>query len=183
MSIVLRVAHASDIPELEVLIPLSTRVLQAPYYSTRQLDGALGTVFGVDSQLIADGSYFVAEEGGRIVGCGGWSQRQTLFGGDHGKSPAGDGLLDPACDPARIRAFFVHPEWPRRGIGRMLIQACEAAARQAGFRSMELVATLAGERLYAACGYRTLETLEIPLVNGLTLPTLKMYRQLTPMPV
>ncbi len=114
-------------------------------------------MFGVDRQLIADSTYFVAEDGATLVGCGGWSKRKTLYGGDHGRDASEDALLDPATAPARIRAFFVHPRWARRGIGRKLLAACERAAAAAGFRSLELVATLAGVPLYAAGGYRTLE--------------------------
>src|SRR5690242_13201933 len=112
-----RLALDSDIPALEELIPLSVRVLQAAHYSASQLDAALGPVFGVDRQLIRDGTYFVVEESGRIIGCGGWSKRRTLYGGDR-ERPGEDEELNAEADPARIRAFFVHPDWARRGIGR-----------------------------------------------------------------
>jgi len=122
MSFALRVAERHDIAALEALIPLSTRELQAPYYSPTQIDGALGTVFAVDRQLIADGTYFVVEDAGAVVGCGGWSKRKTLFGGDQGRQASEDALLDPAREPARIRAFFVHPQWARRGIGMRILR-------------------------------------------------------------
>ena len=148
----LRLAGEQDIPALEKLIPLSVRALQAAHYSPAQLEAAIGPVFGVDHQLIRDGTYFVVEEQGQIVGCGGWSRRKAMFGGDRGR-PGQDALLDLKFDPARIRAFFVHPAWSRRGIGRSIVAACEAAIRQAGFHTAELVASLTGEPLYAACDY------------------------------
>src|ERR1700719_4340367 len=147
-----RLAREDDIPALEALIPLSVRTLQAPYYSPAQMEAALGPVFGVDRQLIRDGTYFVVDYDGQIVGCGGWSKRHSLFGGDSGRS-GDDALLNPECDSARIRAFFVHPEWARRGIGRSILAACESAIEAAGFYSVELVATLAGELFYAAFDY------------------------------
>jgi GNAT superfamily N-acetyltransferase len=111
---------------------------------------------GLDSQLIQDRTYFVVETGGRLAGCGGWSRRVTLYGGDH--SPGRDAApLDPASDAARVRAMFTHPDFARRGVGRLILGLCEAAAREAGFTRVELVATLAGEPLYAACGYREIE--------------------------
>ncbi len=178
MTLRIRLAQTSDIPRLEELIPLSARRLQAAYYSSEQIEGALGTVFGVDSQLILDGTYFVAEEGGQIVGCGGWSKRNTLFGSDGGKANSEDVLLNPARDPARIRAFFVHPDWSRRGIGSRIIQACEDAAIQARFSTIELVATLAGEPLYAAFAYKAIERFEISLPNGMLLPVVRMAKNL-----
>ncbi len=124
MSITIHLAQNSDIPHIAELIPLSARKLQATYYSSAQIEGALGTVFAVDSQLITDGTYFVAEAGGQIVGCGGWSQRNTLFGGDRSLADSQDILLNPTQEPARIRAFFVHPDWSRRGIGTMIMKTC-----------------------------------------------------------
>src|SRR4051812_39745474 len=129
-----RLARADDIPALQVLIPLSVRTLQAPFYSSAQMEAALGPVFDVDRQLIADGTYFVVEHSGVIVGCGGWSRRRAVFGGDRARS-AEEAALDPAQDPARIRAFFVHPEWARRGIGWRILSACESALSAAGFRA------------------------------------------------
>ena len=181
MFIKIRLAQISDIPHISELILLSARKLQATYYSSAQIEGALGTVFAVDSQLIIDGTYFVAESesGGQIVGCGGWSQRSTLFGGDNAKEDSQDFLLNPNEDSARIRAFFVHPDWSRRGIGRGMMQACEAAAQRAGFNTFELVATLAGEPLYAAFAYHAHSRFEISLPNGRSLPVVRMTKNLT----
>ncbi len=174
----LRLARSDDVPSLEALIPLSARRLQAATYSPAQIEGALGTVFAVDRQLIADETYFVAERNSEMVGCGGWSRRRTLFGGDRGRSPLVDPLLDPKCDAARIRAFFVHPACARRGVGRLLMSACECAAASAGFRAMELVATLAGEPLYAAFAFQVVERYDVALANGLSLPVVRMAKAL-----
>ncbi len=176
MSFALRVADWHDIPALEALIPLSVRELQAAYYSPPQIDGALGTVFAVDRQLISDGTYFVVDDGGVVVGCGGWSKRKTLFGGDQGRHASDDALLDPARDPARIRAFFVHPRWARRGIGMLILRECERAATAAGFSTLELVATLAGVPLYAAGGFQAIEHFEIPLANGGQMAVVRMSK-------
>jgi GNAT superfamily N-acetyltransferase len=173
----LRLAVPDDVPRLEQLIPLSARMLQANDYSPAQLDGAIGTIFGVDSQLIADRTYFVAESGATLIGCGGWSRRKTRFGGDHGKS-ADDPALDPARDAARIRAFFVHPSFARQGVGRRLLKASEDAAFQAGFRRIEITATLAGVRLYLAFGYEVVRRYEIPLPNGAGLPAVDLARSI-----
>ncbi len=169
----LRLAQLDDALTLEQLITESVRKLQAADYSARQMDGALGTVLGLDRTLIRDGTYFVVESEGTIVACGGWSRRRTLFGADRvpGKD---DAWLDPAVDPARIRAFFVHPGWTRRGLGTKILEACEAAAIAAGFRRLELASTLTGIPLYTARGYTTMERIEIPLVNGEHLPVVRM---------
>src|SRR5580698_4696100 len=119
-----RLAREADIPALEALIPLSVRVLQAPYYSSAQMAAAIGPVFVVDRQLILDGTYFVVEDGGRIAGCGGWSKRKKVFGSSQ-EHPGDDELLDPGKAAARIRAFFVHPDWARRGIGASILKASE----------------------------------------------------------
>lgn len=169
-----RLAQDSDIPALEQLIPLSVRALQSPYYSPAQMEAALGPVFGVDRQLIADKTYFVVEHQNLIIGCGGWSKRKSLFGSDHGRNEIQNSELNPTTDPARIRAFFVHPDWARQGIGRAILLACEEAIAKAGFKRIELVATLAGEPLYAKHGYAILEHLEIPLPQNLTLSSLRM---------
>ena len=171
----IRLAQGDDIPTLEILIPLSVRVLHAPYYSAAQMEAALGPVFGVDRQLISDGTYFAVEHSGRIVGCGGWSRHRAVFGGDRDRVSEDD-ALDPAHDPARIRAFFVHPDWTRRGIGRSILVACEAALHAAGFRDAVLVATLAGEPLYASFGYSVAERYEVPLSDSLTLPVVRMTK-------
>ncbi|MGA2357715.1 MAG: GNAT family N-acetyltransferase [Terriglobales bacterium] len=185
MNIRIRLAEACDIPLLRELIEASVRGLQARDYSAAQLESALRTVYGVDTQLIADGTYFAAEEtevagakssgGALLVGCGGWSKRKTLFGGDQFAGRE-DSLLDPATDAAKIRAFFVHPAWARRGIGGMILEACEAAAWAAGFRRLEMGATLTGVPFYRVKGYAELEAVEVPLGNGLTLPIVVMAK-------
>jgi GNAT superfamily N-acetyltransferase len=172
----LRPAREPDILALEILIPLSVRTLQAAHYSPAQMEAALGPVFGVDRQIIRDGTYFVTGQQDRIVGCGGWSFRKTLFGGDHDR-PGEDARLDPKREAARIRAFFIHPDFARRGIGRSILVACEAALQRAGFQSAELVATLTGEPLYASFGYTVGERYEVSMPSGLTLPVVKMAKR------
>lgn len=169
----IRLAREADIPALEELIPLSVRTLQAATYSPAQMEAAIGPVFGVDRQLIRDGTYFVVESAGAIVGCGGWSRRRAVFGGDRERKGE-DAALDPAQDPARVRAFFVHPDYARRGIGRLILTRCEEAIQAAGFREAVMVATLAGEPLYASFGYAVIERYEVPLSAGLTLPAVRM---------
>jgi N-acetylglutamate synthase-like GNAT family acetyltransferase len=170
-----RLAREQDISALEELIRLSSRTLQAPYYSAAQIEAALGPIFAVDRQLIRDSTYFVIEHEGSIVGCGGWSKRKSLYGGDS-ERPAEDTRLDPRRDPARIRAFFVHPEWARRGIGKSILKACEEAIVAAQFLTADLVATLAGEPLYAAFDYSVIERYEIPMANSLHLPVVRMTK-------
>jgi GNAT superfamily N-acetyltransferase len=179
MSITIRLACLEDIPILTTLIPESVRVLQVGYYTPQQIEGALGTIFGVDSQLIDDGTYFVAECVGKIVGCGGWSQRKTLYGGDSGKDTKENVLLNPNIEPAKIRAFFVHPTWVRRGIGSLIMEKCQDAAVNAGFKTIEIVATLAGEPFYEAFGYKVTEKFDIPLQNSEVLPVVRMFRAFT----
>jgi predicted N-acetyltransferase YhbS len=176
MKIEYRIARLADVPAIEVIIPLSARMLQRAVYSTEQLDGAIGTVFGVDTQLIRDGTYFVALSDGEIVGCGGWSRRKTLYGGDRTKK-AEDPLRDPRTEPAMLRAFFVRPDFARKGIGREFIRRSEAAAFAAGFLDIEIVATLGGERLYEACGYVAVDRYSIDLVNGLNMVVVRMKRK------
>ena len=170
-----RLATERDVPELERLIPLSVRTLQAPYYSAAQMEAALGPVFGVDRQLIDDQTYYVVERDGLIIGCGGWSKRKSLFGGAAARTQA-DSELDPSCDAARVRAFFVHPDWARRGVARTLLLACEEAIAKARFSRIELVATLAGEPLYARFGYTATERYDGPLRDGLKLPVMRMTK-------
>jgi GNAT superfamily N-acetyltransferase len=178
MSFILRKALPADVPHLRKLIEASVRVLQTADYTPNQIEGALQTVYGVDSQLIADGTYFVMEAGPEsvIVGCGGWSKRKTLFGGDRWTGRE-DTLLDPQQDAAKIRAFFVHPNWVRRGIGSMILEACENAATAAGFTRLEMGATLTGVPLYRARGYVPLEHLSAPLKNGESLPIIRMEKR------
>ncbi len=130
---------------------------------------------GLDTQLIDDRTYSVVESDDRIAGCGGWSRRATPFGGDH-SSNRDDRLLDPGTDPARIRAMYTHPDLARRGVGRMILSLCEAAAAEAGFGRVELVATLAGERLYSACGYEILERLVEITTSGISIPIVRMAK-------
>lgn len=152
MQHLLRRATLLDRPELDALIARSIRTLGAGDYTSEQIEGALKGAFGVDTQLILDGTYFVAEQDGHVIGCGGWSYRRTLFGGDsHEDRDAG--VLDPAIDAAKIRAFFVDPRVARRGIGASILSRCEAEAIARGFHRFELMATLPGVRLYAARGY------------------------------
>lgn len=182
MDFSLRKAVPADVPVLERLIEDSVRGLQAQDYSPSQIESALASVYGVDSQLIADGTYFVVEAnsaGGAIVACGGWSKRKTLYGGDVWKARE-DSLLNPQTDAAKIRAFFVHPDWVRRGIGTLLLDACERAAMAEGFRRFEMGATLSGVPLYHARGYVSLENLGVPLSNGESLPIVRMEKRLPP---
>ena len=134
-------------------------------------------IMGVDTQLIDDGTYYVVESGGRIAGCGGWSRRATLFGGDQTANRDAR-LLDPGTEPARVRAMYTHPDYARRGVGRLVLSLCEAAAAREGFQSMELVATVAGEPLYAACGFSVIERIDVPTSTGVTVPCARMERRL-----
>jgi len=182
MNIHLRKATKDDIPRLREVIEASVRGLQAQDYSSAQIEAALQSVYGVDSQLIADGTYLVAEVSElqrepKIVACGGWSKRKTLYGGDQFAARE-DSLLDPARDAAKIRAFFVHPRWARQGIGSLILEACENAAREAGFTRLEMGATLSGVGFYRAKGYAEVENQKAPLSNGETLPIVKMAKTL-----
>jgi GNAT superfamily N-acetyltransferase len=173
-----RRARSGDASAIAELIDASVRGLQAQDYTAAQIDGALRTVYGVDTQLIADGTYFVVEaySGDHfIVGCGGWSKRRTLYGGDQYQARE-DSLLDPRRDAARIRAFFVHPGWARRGIGAAILEACERAAIAEGFRRLEMGATLTGVPFYLAKGYRSVEEIAVPLPDGETLPIVRMEK-------
>ncbi len=182
MDFQVRKASAADVPRLREVIDASVRGLQAGDYSPAQIAGALQSVYGVDSQLIADGTYLVAEAvesdatKPEIVACGGWSKRKTLYGGDQ-YAQREDSLLDPARDAAKIRAFFVHPDWARRGIGTLILEACENAAREAGFMRLEMGATLSGVAFYRAKGYAELENLEVRLSNGEMLPIVRMGKE------
>jgi len=162
MDYAIRLATFADKPELEALIARSARELGTAVYSPAQIEGALRGAFGVDTQLIADGTYFVVSHADALIGCGGWSCRQTLFGGDAGANRDA-AALDPRSDAARIRAFFVDAAYARLGIGTMLLQHCENAARARGFSSFELMATLPGVPLYAARGYVAGTPVQIPL--------------------
>ena len=179
----IRLAAAEDIPALRTLIDISVRVLQREDYSMEQLEAALGTAYGVDTQLIADRTYYVVEalhaaDGPVKAACGGWSMRKTLYGSDHG--PYRDNaMLDPAHHAAKIRAFFVHPDWTRRGLATLILKTCEDVAYARGFRRFEMGATLTGVPMYAARGYAEIERIAVPLPNGLTLPVVRMGKTLT----
>jgi GNAT superfamily N-acetyltransferase len=179
----IRPAVASDIPVLRDLIEASVRGLQSGDYSPAQIDSALRTVFGVDSQLINDGTYLLVETVPTdsqkipvIAACGGWSKRKTLYGGDRWRDRQDD-MLDPETDAAKIRAFFIHPDWARKGIGTLLLDACESAARAAGFTRFEMGATLTGAKLFQKRGYVAMERLEVPLEGNITLPIIHMVKR------
>jgi len=172
----LRPAVPADIPRLREIIEASVRGLQSQDYSPSQIEGALTSVYGVDTQLISDGTYFVAEVDNQIAACGGWSKRRTLYGGDQ-YAAREDSLLDPHHEAAKIRAFFVHPNWARQGLGTLILEACEKAATQAGFTRLEMGATLSGIPFYRARGYVELEKQEVPLGNGETLPIMRMAKE------
>ena len=174
----LRLATADDVPALQVVIDASVRGLAPGYYDQAQIDAGMRYIFGVDTQLIADGTYYTVTHAGVPVACGGWSGRRTLYGGDqhkHGPDPR----LDPASEPARIRAFFVHPAHARRGLGRRLYDACAEAAMAAGFSRLELLATLSGVPLYHALGFASNEEVVVTTANGVALRGLRMSRAIT----
>lgn len=178
MNVIIRLATMDDTPVLQDLIRESVRGLSDSYYSPPQIESALLHVFGVDTQLILDGTYFIAEVEEQIAGSGGWSKRATLFGGDQSKANRIDSLLDPALEPARIRAFYIHPKWSRRGIGTLILKSCENAAQAAGFRRVELASTLPGIPFYLARGYDKGEEVPIEMPNGQLLSTFRMTRSL-----
>ncbi|WP_420627741.1 GNAT family N-acetyltransferase [Candidatus Leptofilum sp.] len=176
-SIHIRLATLADVPNLNQLIIESVQHLNAPDYTPVQINSALKYIYGIDSQLIVDGTYYVAEMNGRFVGCGGWSKRRTLFGGDAATTRQDDAdLLNPEVDPAKIRAFFVHPFYARQGIGRAIMAVCEAAAVRVGFRQLELMATLTGEPLYAATGFKVVERLAVELPDSVSFPGVRMVK-------
>jgi GNAT superfamily N-acetyltransferase len=173
----LRKASMEDREVLQRLIARSARELSAGDYSPEQIEGALRGAFGVDSQLIRDGTYFVVESDGAIVGCGGWSYRRTLFGSDS-RAERDAGELDPRTEPAKIRAFFVDPAHARRGIGTMLLQQCESEARERGFARVELMGTLPGVRLYAARGYEPAPMVRYEVTPGVAIEFVPMSKQI-----
>lgn len=192
MAFSIRKAQPADVPVLEALIDRSVRLLQSKDYTPSQLESALATVYGADSQLIADGTYHTVETEAasdfrtdsktpkaptQIVGCGGWSKRKTLYGGDQWTGRE-DSLLDPQKDAAKIRAFFVDPDWVRHGIGTLILKACEAAAIAEGFRWLEMGSTLTGVEFYRALGYSEREKLAVPLGNGESLPIVRMEKRI-----
>ena len=171
----LRLARLEDIPALDILIPLSVRALQT-HYTQAQREAAIGSVFGVDRQLIQDQTYYVAETpSGQIIGCGGWSYRKSTCGSSAGRAEP-DPHIDPKTDAPRIRAFFVHPNHARRGIARAILQTCEQALQTAGYTRAEIAATLTGEPLYVACGYQITDRFNIPLSDGQPLPCVRLTK-------
>lgn len=174
-NVILRLATLADVSALEKLIDASVRELQKNDYSALQIDLALRTTFSVDTQLIHDGTYFIAEHDDAIIGCGGWSRRKTLCGGDH-HAVRDNVLLDPTHEPAKIRAIFVDPHFARRGIGSLILKAAEDAAVAEGFSRLEMAATLTGVPLYLLKGYRIVERTEVPLECGISLPVIRMMK-------
>ncbi|MDT5121888.1 MAG: hypothetical protein QOC96_1370 [Acidobacteriota bacterium] len=180
MDYLIRKAKLDDRAAIGQLIAESARSLSREDYSDRQIEAAISTVFGVDTNLILDGTYYVADSCGILLGCGGWSKRKTLFGGDQ-YAVRDSSELDPKLEPARIRAFFVHPDHARKGIGRAILATCESEARANGFRSLELMATLPGLNLYRACGYEADERVEYEIEDGVQIefiPMSKVIRKL-----
>jgi GNAT superfamily N-acetyltransferase len=176
-SFVVRPARRHDVAAIEELIEGSVRGLSADWYAPAQIESALHYMFGVDTQLVDDATYHVVERGAILCAAGGWSKRRTLFGGDRWKHET-DELLDPTREAARIRAFFVHPEWARRGLGRLLFETARRDALASGFHRAELMATLPGEPLYRALGFEPGERLELELPDGVCVPLVRMSREL-----
>lgn len=177
-----RLARDADIPALHALIEASVRGLQAKDYTPAQIEGALGTVLGLDTQLIRDQTYFIAEsvpvnelDAPKLAACGGWSKRKTLFGADRGPGREPE-LLDPTNDAAKVRAIFVHPDFARRGLGSLILAHVEAAAMAAGFQRFEMGSTLTGVPLYSLKGYVEIERIGVPLQNGEALPIVRMIK-------
>ena len=171
-----RLAKAADMPALQLLMTAAIKELLPQFLPPEKVEASFA-VMGVDSQLIEDGTYFILESAGILAGCGGWSRRATLFGHNHtaGRDAR---LLDPAKEAARIRAMYTAPAFVRRGVGRQILDLCEAAARAEGFKRAELGATAGGEPLYLACGYREIERLEVPTPSGVTVPITRMGKEL-----
>jgi GNAT superfamily N-acetyltransferase len=169
----IRTATPADVPALLPLIDAAIEELQRGFLDDAQIASSR-TIMGIDRQLIDDGTYFVVEIDGAVAGCGGWSRRATLYGGDHsgGRDAA---LLDPATDPARIRAMYTHPSFVRRGVGRLVIETCEVAAAAEGFTTMELMATRSGRPLYEAAGFRAVEELG-DASGGASVPLTRMRK-------
>jgi GNAT superfamily N-acetyltransferase len=167
-----------DSDALKDLIALAARGLNSEHYSPEQVESILKYVYGIDTQLIRDQTYFVVQDGAALIGCGGWSRRKTLYGGDQRKADVPDELLDPGTEAARIRAFFVHPSWARKGVGSLLMETCERSAREAGFRSMELMATLTGEFLYARFGFVAVEEVDVVLPDGNIMKVRRMAKDI-----
>ena len=174
---IIRKATFEDREAMQQLIAASARLLSRQHYNDAQIEAAIATVFGVDTTLIEDGTYFVAEIDGAFVGCGGWSRRKTLFGGDQYAS-RDVGYIDPQSEPAKIRAFFIHPDHARKGIARAILGRCEEEARAHGFRELELAATLPGVEFYKSCGFAERGTFDLDLVEGVKLELVPMRKEL-----
>ncbi|HET7112991.1 MAG TPA: GNAT family N-acetyltransferase [Pyrinomonadaceae bacterium] len=172
-----RKATLEDREAITRLIAESARRLSREHYADAQIEAAIASVFGVDSELIEDGTYFVAEQDGMLIGCGGWSRRKTLFGGDQ-FSNRDAGTLDPASEPAKIRAFFVHPQHARKGVGHAILLVCEREAKAHGFGALELMATLPGVKFYEANGYSPAGDFDLELTDSVKLPLVPMRKQL-----
>jgi len=175
----LRAATAEDVRGVRELIGESVRGLQAGDYSPAQIEASLETVFTVDSVLVGDGTYFVAEaESGELAGCGGWSRRKTLYGGDAQVEKKEPELLDPKVDAAKIRAIFVHPRYARRGLGSLILAAAEEAAAKEGFTRLEMGSTLTGVMLYSLKGYREVERVAVPVGRGESIEVVRMVKEM-----
>lgn len=177
MSFHFRTATLEDIPAIRQLIAASVRELQLEY-SPEEREAALATVFTVDTRLVADGTYFTAfSEDGRLAGCGGWSRRKTLYGGDHQVEIIEPELLNPAIDAAKVRAIFVHPEFARQGLGSLILRMSEDAARSEGFQRFEMGSTLAGVPLYTLKGYREVARITVPVKDGHSIEVVRMVKE------
>ena len=174
---IIRKARIEEREAIQQLIAESARHLSREHYNDRQIEAAIATVFGVDTDLIEDGTYFVVEIEGELAGCGGWSKRKTLFGGDQ-YSSRDAGYLDPKSDFAKIRAFFIHPDHARKGIARRILSECEKEARAQGFRALELMATLPGIEFYRSCGFTATGDFDLELVEGVKLELVPMRKEL-----
>jgi GNAT superfamily N-acetyltransferase len=172
-----RLAVPEDVPALTVLMDAAISELQRAYLDEAQIASSRA-IMGIDTQLVDDGTYFVVEFRGDIAGCGGWSRRATLYGGN--QTPGRDSqLLDPTVDAARVRAMYTNPAYARRGVGRLILSLCEAAAAAEGFARLELMSTLSGEPLYAAYGFRPLERL-VDATGGAAVPLVRMEKPVDP---
>jgi len=175
--LIIRHAKIDERDAIKQLIAESARLLSREHYTDAQIEAAIVTVFGVDTDLIEDGTYFVAESEGQLVGCGGWSKRKTLFGGDQFSSRDA-GYLDPESEPAKIRAFFIHPDHARKGIARAILSRCEDEARAQGFRALELMATLPGIEFYKSCGFAETGNFDLNLTDAVKLQLVPMRKEL-----
>jgi len=171
-----RLAGPDDLPALEAVMAASIAELQRGFLTPAQIE-ASRAIMGLDRQLVADRTYFVVEAEGRVAGCGGWSRRATLYGGDH--TPGRDAaLLDPATDAARVRAMYTHPDFARRGVGRLILTLCEDAARAEGFRRLELMGTMSGRPLYESYGFTAIEEI-VDARGGAPVPLTRMGKAIS----